>query len=318
MHPEAKTIKQIISDNGFSFLYHFTDIHNLTSIGTQGLLTKAEIEKKSLMEAINFGGNELSRDLDLKYGNWDKVSLSWLPKIPMAYHREGEFHLCYLVLDPNLALAKNVVFTDMNATDKKHKRDTGEKGLSLVNFSSVRRDHPYRSELEKKQKQAEILIPFSISNEFIRAIAFRSEASLMYGHKICKKDAPDLTRKFVIESSIFHLPSPYINRYSFSGVEADSINRHMLESWSFTNKLNFAVNEDACIILEVSNSTPGIHVTVIVGRAELFSRQPFKGGSTNWTFAELPTSSPGKFVVEVLIEDSENSITQFFETIEVS
>ncbi|WP_376795594.1 DarT ssDNA thymidine ADP-ribosyltransferase family protein [Thermogemmatispora sp.] len=53
-----------------------------------------------------------------KNNNWDKVSLSFTPYTPMAYHVKRRRHLCYLCISPEVAALQGVIFTDTNANSK--------------------------------------------------------------------------------------------------------------------------------------------------------------------------------------------------------
>jgi len=80
------------------------------------------------LPSIDSGGDALSHSLDLRNDNWDKVSLSLTPYLPMAYHRKREQHLCYFVLRPEIVALAGVVFTDTNAARNDHKRGEGLQG----------------------------------------------------------------------------------------------------------------------------------------------------------------------------------------------
>ena len=122
-------------------MYHFTDIDNLPLIASLGgLKSKNFLENGGLLDEIKTGGNQLSKALDLRWGNWDKVSLSWCPKLPMTWYREQEQHLVYIVTPLDLALRTGVVFSDKNATDTLQNRAEGMNGLQNVNFKAVK--HP--------------------------------------------------------------------------------------------------------------------------------------------------------------------------------
>jgi hypothetical protein len=211
----AKNIESFLRQSKLQYLFHFTDIRNLPTIFKYGLLTKQTLEQKNVLDKIQTGGNSLSRVLDLRHDNWGKVSLSWCPKIPMAYYREQDQHLCYLVFDSLLAVQEGVYFTDRNAVDASHVRFTGIEGINLVDIKSIKSSHPYGNEETKKKKQAEVLIPSDIDKEKILKVVVRSKSSLKEASRRCN-EFEDLRNKIEVDSSLFLLPSPYIDEHCFS------------------------------------------------------------------------------------------------------
>ena len=96
---DAEEMLNYLKRYDITHLYHFTDIENLPLIFEMGgLVSKQKLENHGLLESIKTGGNPLSKELDEHWGNWDKVSLSWASQLPMAYYREQEQHLCYIVV----------------------------------------------------------------------------------------------------------------------------------------------------------------------------------------------------------------------------
>lgn len=147
-------MKGYLQQQRIAVLYHFTDIDNLPLIlQAGGLRSKKWLERNSMLDRVKTGGNQLSKDLDLRRGNWDKVSLSFCHGTPMAYRRETEQHLCYAVIKLDVVLREGVQFTDRNATDSNHQRGEGLQGLNLVDFSAIRASFPYKDGEEKKRKQ---------------------------------------------------------------------------------------------------------------------------------------------------------------------
>jgi ssDNA thymidine ADP-ribosyltransferase, DarT len=168
-------------------LYHFTSIDNLPSIrDTDRLCSKGVLCDLGQWPCADPGGNEVSHALDQQNGNWDKLSLTYTPRTPMAYHKKLQKHLCFCVIDVGAATLPDVVFTDTNATSTifPHKRDTGIKGLELVNFQAARvRPQPWDKDWIRAV-QAEILIPEALPLAYVREIVFVSEASLQEAERL--------------------------------------------------------------------------------------------------------------------------------------
>lgn len=122
---QAARMQLILRGHRIGCLYHFTDIDNLPLIlEGNGLRSKEWLERKGWLDRVKTGGNQLSKDLDVAHDNWDKVSLSWCLKHPMAWWKEAEQHLCYLNVSLGVALRDGIVFTDRNATDNNEQRGT--------------------------------------------------------------------------------------------------------------------------------------------------------------------------------------------------
>src|SRR5947209_17862402 len=158
-------------------LYHFTSVENLPLIvATGGLLSKHALQRHHIAPPAP-GGNEVSRDLDRRNDNWDFVSLSFTPHIPMAYYKKRDSHLCYFVLHPHVAALPGVMFTDRNATDHTHRRGGDVTGLNLIDFTVVRYEHaPDRADW-KPLVQAEVLVPARVDLGCVAYVGFVSEAS---------------------------------------------------------------------------------------------------------------------------------------------
>ena len=141
LHHQAAQIRKTLEENGIEILYHFTAINNLKWLAQYGLLSKEKLEKKGILDEIETGGDELiSLKLDRELGNWGKVSLYFCPHTPMAYGKQGEKHIVYILINPEVATWENVLFTDTNATRKQdgHHREQGMEGVNLVDFKTIK------------------------------------------------------------------------------------------------------------------------------------------------------------------------------------
>lgn len=216
LHPQADQIKQILSREGIQSLYHFTDINNLAIVAQcGGLWSKEKLEKAGLLDKVVTGGNELSLDLDKSLGNWPKVHLYFCPQTPMVYRvlERSQSHLCYIVIDMQVALWEGVFFTNTNATSNDHNRDMGMKGLKLVDFPTIKKALNNQFEPDKQKwhrnVQAEVLIPTEISLGHIRQIVFISEASLQEGERLW---GSKVHPSFKVDENLFHKGFPFVEK----------------------------------------------------------------------------------------------------------
>lgn len=183
---EHAEIEGVLIRNGMPRLFHFTSIENLPTIFRIGaILSKRELERRRIIHQVELGGNLTSRQRDEYYGNDQYVSMSYRPKLPMAYYSEQEQHICYMAISRRVALGEGVKFTDVNAAHHQARRVSGLAGINMVDFSIVKKDYVSRASGELGKKQAEILVPTSIPSEAIEYVAFRSQASLDEGTRLC-------------------------------------------------------------------------------------------------------------------------------------
>jgi hypothetical protein len=175
---------EILKNNNINSLWHFTDISNLKLINRcGGLLSKTELKKRGLFEQVKSGGDQLSQDLDRRHNNWDKISLSFTPKTPMAFYKKKELHPIYIEIDPAVIAVNNAVFTDTNATSNEHLKRTGLYGLDLVRFDMINKKPDPGNEDWKKYVQAEALIPKQIEIKYFKRIHFPSFESRKLGEQ---------------------------------------------------------------------------------------------------------------------------------------
>jgi len=216
-------ILEILKQNKIFSLWHFTDIRNLPLIEQlNGLRSKEFLEINGYLEKVICGGNETSHYLDKNLGNWNKISLSFTPHIPMAYHAKKEKHLIFIEIDPVIATFDGVYFTDCNATKIRNgqKREKGIKGLRNIKFEHINSNpKPFDPEW-KKYVQAEVLVPNYIPSNFFKKIHFISEASLMLGKFLCSNIYHHL---FAITPKVFADYDYYGNSWTIINPYLDKI-----------------------------------------------------------------------------------------------
>lgn len=168
-------------------LWHFTDIRNLPLIrDLGGLRSKQYLADRGCFNKVYPGGNSTSHALDKRIGNWDKISLNFVPHTPMAYKKKPSLHLVFIEINPLIAAVEGVYFTDCNATRLRNgqNREIGSSGLDSVRFDIIHGPvRPWDGEWVK-YVQAEVLVPDVVPIESFKAIHFVSEASLEFGKKL--------------------------------------------------------------------------------------------------------------------------------------
>jgi len=311
LHYQAAQIKRTLEENGIKILYHFTPISNLKCIAQyECLLSKEKLENKGIFADIETGGNELSLQLDRELGNWSKVHVYFCPHTPMAYGEQGGKHIVYVLINPEVAIWENVLFTDTNATRKQdgHRREQGVEGIKLVDFKTIRGtlgDGPKPWDRTwHRNVQAEILVPDEIPLDYIESIAFISKASLEEGERLWvnKKHPP-----FKVDRDLFH--------EGFSCVKdalltAQDVNEDNVGTTEFINRREFTVERDSRITLLVNiKAVPGLQASVrwttFDGKVISEDNTVFERGSDYWHWhsVEVEKLGVGNHFVEYYFGD---------------
>ncbi|RFP59717.1 MAG: DUF4433 domain-containing protein [Limnothrix sp. CACIAM 69d] len=257
-------ILSLIRKNRINHLYHFTDIYNLPTIVKYGLLPKSILEERGFLDKVVTGGNPRSKELDVRYDNWNKISFSLCPKLPMAYYREMEMHIFYIKAKIELCTVDEVVFVDRNATANDQKRGFGLMGLELLDFEAIRSDHPYPNKIVKIKKQAEVLIPRPVDIDWFDALSFRSKSSLCYArHRLENlikhlqldnrhKSIQGIFEKLEVDESLFCGSHAYIERHEIKLIKSEASQDLILE-------LRIReISGNVEIILEFQNQKPNM------------------------------------------------------------
>lgn len=184
---DAERILEKLRAEQVTCLYHFTSIENLAVIrDMNALCSKKTLEDAGRWPPPEPGGNDLSHSLDHRNGNWDMVPFNFTPHTPMAYLKKPTSHLCFFVVDVNVATEEGVVFTDSNAASTgNQQRAEGLAGLRLVNFRAIRAaPRPWDREGWVRPVQAEVLVPDRVPLAQVIKVGFVSQASLEEARRI--------------------------------------------------------------------------------------------------------------------------------------
>lgn len=226
LHLEANAILARLKQEGITALYHFSSVENLPGIcQMDALCSKQVLEEQGLLSTLTTGGNTLSHSLDRNRGNWDKVSLSFTPYTPMAYNRKKEQHLCFFLINPEVAAWSDVSFTDCNATKNDHRRGQGLVGLNNVQFNVIRAV-PFSVDGWFQYVQAEVLIPVSIPLAYVTEVGFVSNASMNYSEYLCKSFSHP---NFAVNTQLFTksvrepaINFAYVKEFWLAGLEIEA------------------------------------------------------------------------------------------------
>lgn len=220
----AKDHQQILwflASRGIYTLYHFTPVTNLRSIfRKRAIYSRSILHDKDMLDRVECGGDERSHLQDYNLGNSDFVSLSFRPRMPMAFRREEVQHICYLVVDYSVAARAGVMFANKNAASTEAQRAEGLDGLQRVDFDAVKRKTAYAGTEAHSNRQAEVLVPDQVLVSDVLYVAFRSQASLDEARRHCH--GLEHLPAFRVEPELFSLGEANV----FGCVNAALRNRH--------------------------------------------------------------------------------------------
>ncbi len=157
--PDKDAIISLLRNNGIKCFYHFTARRNLESIRRLGGLYSWFNMEENGNEIPCSGGDDLSHQLDMRYGLEDYVRLSFCNDHPMAYRlQQNGVSLVLLKIDIEVATWKETQFSDINAADSNHNRGGTLSDLRMVNFDAVKRNYVSRGDDDFKPHQAEVMV----------------------------------------------------------------------------------------------------------------------------------------------------------------
>ncbi|MDR2653507.1 MAG: DUF4433 domain-containing protein [Prevotellaceae bacterium] len=163
--------QQVLIRNGITTLYHFTDRTNISSIKKHGGLYSWYYCDKHDITISYPGGDELSRQLDIRYNLQDFVRLSFCNDHPMMWRlQQNGRNLVTLEVKVDVSYFKNTCFSDINATDSDHTHGSNLQDLKRIDFMAVKRKSVSREDADFKTHQAEVLVKTCIPLEYITNI----------------------------------------------------------------------------------------------------------------------------------------------------
>jgi len=137
----------------------------MPSIRKHGILSQTELCEQ-VVGVYRFGGDDLSRHLDLNKNLWDYVHLCFTENHPMAYRaqQDGRIEcLTYIKIKPEVLLLPGVMGCDTVANKQSAEILPIEQVLDKINFDAIYAPRPDFSSNEYKiGARSEILIPKSI------------------------------------------------------------------------------------------------------------------------------------------------------------
>lgn len=156
----------ILDKNNITKLYHFTSVYNLIQIKTSGGLLSWN---KSQQHQVKVYNSIQSHDSDCGYSNNDDyVHLSFCVNHPMAYRlSKAETAVALLEINPIVALFKNTMFCDMDASDPACNRGSKVGDLERVNLAATQMHFLIQNSPYFKLNQAEVMVKTFVPKYYI-------------------------------------------------------------------------------------------------------------------------------------------------------
>lgn len=109
--PDADSIINHLRDNNIDCFYHFTALENIDSIRNSGGLYSWYYCQQNKIQIPTPGGNNLSRQLDSRFGLQNYVRLSFCDDHPMSWQlRQRRINVVFLKISTEVALWQSTKF----------------------------------------------------------------------------------------------------------------------------------------------------------------------------------------------------------------
>lgn len=174
----SQKIESYVSNREIKYLFHFTNVKNLDSIITHGLLPKSHLAKNSIKaicnDALRLDGHDEAISLSISFPNY---------KMFYKYRKLNEAtneQWCVIILYSKVLFEKECLFCKTNAANNiiRHMPNDELKGYEA--FIKLFGDEEERSKLElpvchPTDEQAEVLVRDIIDISYIREIHFNNK-----------------------------------------------------------------------------------------------------------------------------------------------
>jgi hypothetical protein len=168
-------LNQVVRPSGqHKHLYHFTDIGNLNSIRSHGLLSTSSLRDRKLISGVITGGDENSLQSDINNGLDSYVRLCFTKNHPMAHAAANDGrqrNFTYLHIDPEIIKAAGALVTNAPSNQIGVVPMAVEPGLDQLDLEVIYKWMEWKNPEIKKRldvaEKYEILIPSSVPLKLI-------------------------------------------------------------------------------------------------------------------------------------------------------
>ena len=163
---DSKEIIAYLEENGIHYFYHFTARKNIPSIIEHEGLYSWKYMVDHNITIPDPGGDEWSREFDVREGLEDYVRLSFCIDHPMKYRKRSSDPVL-LKIDIEAATFADTLFSDMNAASSAHKHGKGLADLKRVDMNAVKKQYVAKDDPDFRKHQAEVMIKTYLSSKYI-------------------------------------------------------------------------------------------------------------------------------------------------------
>lgn len=179
MSTQSTFENEYLLEYNINYLYHMTNISNLSSIFQHGLLSHNDAHKLTKLTDISNGDVQTLR----KGKIINNIPLhSYVPfyfsiKNPMlSYLRDIQANIVFIGIDPLLLLDPNTIFSDGNAAANNTKFYQGVSSLSQLPWNIINAHYWNEFEDGKRIKCAEVLVyPRVSSQSFLKIFCYSNK-----------------------------------------------------------------------------------------------------------------------------------------------
>jgi len=171
-----KDFESIVNQNEILALYHITDQRNIESIKKHGFLGSWHYLEQNGIKNVIYGGNNLSRELDIKCNLYDYVRLAFTTNLPMIFiaKKEGRMPNPYVLefkVEP--IYFTDTIYCPINATDNNAISNGSIDTFKRIRFDIIKQIGYDDDSESRKYKQAEVLVKTKLSYVYILKEPYR-------------------------------------------------------------------------------------------------------------------------------------------------
>lgn len=243
---DEKQIRQLLSDNGITHFYHFTERENIESIKRNGGICSLQYCLLNAIEVSTKGDMTLLRDTDASFYLEDYARLSFCDRHPLIKKRqEAGADLVLLKVKLDVAWRYDTLFSDRDAASKYHHHGSTIEDLKKVRMGAIRKSNLEEWDPDYEFNQAEVMVKSIIPLEYIENIDNPIEISSTQQDSIIEVD---LTRNNMLRAIItLTMLSNLFYNSSFLLSAGDGRNEKKKRTmFSFAGILGYLFEEEYC------------------------------------------------------------------------
>ena len=166
------SIVETLKKHDIHSVWHFTDKNNLKSIEKYGIQSLYSIITNGI-EVSRFGADDMSHNLDLRYGLDKYVHLAFIDDHPMYHVAKGRGSIItpvWIELDLALIFENTTIFSDQVANASYAQRFDINSVEKMIDFDMMHT--AYNTQSRRQARKAEIMVSNEITIDHILRIKY--------------------------------------------------------------------------------------------------------------------------------------------------